>query len=136
PRLRLQRVGRLGGARLARGRDAAGQDRRRARQAPGPVGRRPKRLTQSRGGDSERPRRVKRLPALPATGRRFMTRAPGTDRIESERLVLRRITRDDYDFFARIHALPEVGRYIGPGDRALPRSQVSGSKARWRPTRA
>lgn len=44
-----------------------------------------------------------------------MTLAPGTDRIESERLVLRRITRDDYDFFARIHAMPEVGRYIGPG---------------------
>ena len=44
-----------------------------------------------------------------------MTLASGADRIESERLVLRRITRDDYDFFARIHAMPEVRRYIGNG---------------------
>ena len=29
--------------------------------------------------------------------------------------MLRRITRDDYDFFARLHALPEVRRYIGNG---------------------
>jgi len=44
-----------------------------------------------------------------------MTLAPGTDRIESERLLLRRITRDDYEFFARLHASPEVRRYIGNG---------------------
>jgi RimJ/RimL family protein N-acetyltransferase len=44
-----------------------------------------------------------------------MTLAPGADRIESERLVLRRMTRDDYDFFARIHAMPEVRRYLGDG---------------------
>jgi len=44
-----------------------------------------------------------------------MTLPSGADRIESERLVLRRITRDDYDFFARIHAMPEVRRYIGNG---------------------
>jgi RimJ/RimL family protein N-acetyltransferase len=44
-----------------------------------------------------------------------MTLAPGTDRIESERLLLRRITRDDYDFFARLHATPEVVRYIMSG---------------------
>jgi RimJ/RimL family protein N-acetyltransferase len=44
-----------------------------------------------------------------------LTLAPGTDRLESERLVLRRITLDDSGFFARIQALPEVGRYIGPG---------------------
>jgi RimJ/RimL family protein N-acetyltransferase len=44
-----------------------------------------------------------------------MTLAPGTDRIESERLVLRRITPDDYDFFARLHATPEVVRYIMNG---------------------
>jgi RimJ/RimL family protein N-acetyltransferase len=44
-----------------------------------------------------------------------MTLAPGTDRIESERLLLRRITRDDYDFFARLHAMPEVVRYIMSG---------------------
>jgi [ribosomal protein S5]-alanine N-acetyltransferase len=52
-----------------------------------------------------------------------MTLAPGTDRIESERLVLRRITRDDYHFFARIHAMPEVGRYIG-GPRSAEESRV------------
>src|SRR5262245_66163640 len=45
----------------------------------------------------------------------FMTLAPGTDRIESERLVLRRITRDDSEFFARLHATPEVVRYIMGG---------------------
>lgn len=44
-----------------------------------------------------------------------MTLTPGTDRIESERLVLRRITGDDYDFFARLHAMPEVRRYLGNG---------------------
>ena len=38
-----------------------------------------------------------------------------TDRIESERLVLRRITRDDYEFFARLHANSEVVRYIMSG---------------------
>ena len=44
-----------------------------------------------------------------------MTLAPGTDRIESERLLLRRITRDDYAFFARLHATPDVVRYIMNG---------------------
>jgi RimJ/RimL family protein N-acetyltransferase len=44
-----------------------------------------------------------------------MTLASGTDRIESERLLLRRITRDDYDFFARLHATPEARRYLGNG---------------------
>jgi [ribosomal protein S5]-alanine N-acetyltransferase len=44
-----------------------------------------------------------------------MTLASGTDRLESERLLLRRITRDDYDFFARLHATPEVVRYIMNG---------------------
>lgn len=44
-----------------------------------------------------------------------MTLAAGTDRIESERLLLRRITREDYEFFARLHATPEVVRYIMGG---------------------
>jgi RimJ/RimL family protein N-acetyltransferase len=44
-----------------------------------------------------------------------VTLAPAIDRIESERLLLRRITRDDYDFFARLHAMPEVIRYIMNG---------------------
>ena len=44
-----------------------------------------------------------------------MTLVPGTDRIESERLVLRRPTRDDSEFFVRLHASVEVRRYIGNG---------------------
>ena len=44
-----------------------------------------------------------------------MTLAHGTDRLESARLVLRRIAPDDLPFFARIHALPEVAQYLGPG---------------------
>jgi hypothetical protein len=39
-----------------------------------------------------------------------MTLAPGTDRLESARLVLRRVTPGDLPFFTRIHALPEVSR--------------------------
>lgn len=41
-----------------------------------------------------------------------MTLARGTDRIESERLTLRRIGRDDFDFFIELHADPEVARYL------------------------
>jgi [ribosomal protein S5]-alanine N-acetyltransferase len=48
-----------------------------------------------------------------------MTLARGTDRIESERLILRRIEPKDFDFFARIHADPIVARYLGNG---IPRS--------------
>ena len=44
-----------------------------------------------------------------------MTLPHGTDRLESDRLVLRRIAPDDLPFFARIHALPEVAQYLGPG---------------------
>ena len=44
-----------------------------------------------------------------------MTLAPDADRLESDRLVLRRITHDDHAFFARIHAMPEVRQYIGNG---------------------
>lgn len=39
-----------------------------------------------------------------------MTLAHGTDRLESARLVLRRIAPDDLPFFTRIHALPEVAQ--------------------------
>ena len=49
-----------------------------------------------------------------------MTLAHGTDRLESARLVLRRIAPDDLPFFTRIHALPEVARHLYPGGR--PRS--------------
>jgi RimJ/RimL family protein N-acetyltransferase len=44
-----------------------------------------------------------------------MTLARGTDRIESERLIFRRIEQADFEFFARIHADPMVARYLGSG---------------------
>jgi len=46
-----------------------------------------------------------------------MTLAHGTDQLESTRLVLRRMVLDDLPFFTRIHALPEVARYLYPGGR-------------------
>jgi [ribosomal protein S5]-alanine N-acetyltransferase len=49
-----------------------------------------------------------------------MTLAHGTERLETARLSLRRVTPGDLPFFARIHALPEVARYLWPGGR--PRS--------------
>ena len=49
-----------------------------------------------------------------------MTLARGTDRLESARLVLRRVAPDDLPFFTRIHALPEVAEHLYPGGR--PRS--------------
>jgi ribosomal-protein-alanine N-acetyltransferase len=49
-----------------------------------------------------------------------MTLAHGTDRLESARLVLRRITTQDLPFFTRLHALPEVAQHLYPGGR--PRS--------------
>src|SRR5262249_22270439 len=56
-----------------------------------------------------------------------MTLAHGTDQLESTRLVLRRMVLDDLPFFTRIHALPEVARYLYPGGR--PRSPDE--TARW-----
>jgi ribosomal-protein-alanine N-acetyltransferase len=44
----------------------------------------------------------------------------GTDLLETDRLVLRRITPDDFDFFARIHADPDVARYISHGRPRVP----------------
>jgi RimJ/RimL family protein N-acetyltransferase len=44
-----------------------------------------------------------------------MTLAHDTDRIESERLIFRRIEQADFEFFARIHADPIVARYLGSG---------------------
>ena len=49
-----------------------------------------------------------------------MTLAHGTDRLESARLVLRRIAPDDLPFFTRIHGLPEVAQHLYPEGR--PRS--------------
>ncbi len=46
-----------------------------------------------------------------------MTLRHGTDRLESARLVMRRIAPDDLPFFTRIHALPDVARHLYPGGR-------------------
>ena len=54
---------------------------------------------------------------LPAQGTSTMTLAHGTDRLESARLVLRRIAPDDLPFFTRLHALPEVAEHLYPGGR-------------------
>jgi ribosomal-protein-alanine N-acetyltransferase len=44
-----------------------------------------------------------------------MTLARGTDWIESERLILRRIDHADLEFFTHLHADPEVARYLSHG---------------------
>src|SRR5689334_5749805 len=44
-----------------------------------------------------------------------MTLSRGTDRIESERLLLRRIDQDDFDFFVHLHADPDVALYLSHG---------------------
>lgn len=44
-----------------------------------------------------------------------MTLLRGTDRIESERLILRRINEDDFDFFIHLHSDPGVARYLPHG---------------------
>jgi len=44
-----------------------------------------------------------------------MTLAHHTDRIESERLIFRRIERADFEFFVRIHADPIVAKYLVNG---------------------
>jgi ribosomal-protein-alanine N-acetyltransferase len=49
-----------------------------------------------------------------------MTLAHGTDRLESPRLVLRRIAPDDLPFYTRLHALPKVAEHLYPEGR--PRS--------------
>ena len=49
-----------------------------------------------------------------------MTLAHGTEQLESERLLLRRITADDLPFYTRLHALPQVAEHLYPEGR--PRS--------------
>jgi len=49
-----------------------------------------------------------------------MTLAHGTDRLESARLVLRRVAPDDLPFFTRLHALSKVAQHLYPN--GLPRS--------------
>jgi ribosomal-protein-alanine N-acetyltransferase len=45
----------------------------------------------------------------------FMTLSHSTDRIESERLALRRIDQGDFEFFAHLHTDPDVARYLSHG---------------------
>jgi ribosomal-protein-alanine N-acetyltransferase len=54
-----------------------------------------------------------------------MTLVRGTDRIDSERLVLRRITEDDLGFIIRIHADMEVSRYLGHGQPRSPQESLA-----------
>src|SRR5882762_456994 len=54
-----------------------------------------------------------------------MTLAHGADRLESARLVLRRITPDDLPFFTRIHALPQVAQHLYPGGRPRSRQETA-----------
>lgn len=46
-----------------------------------------------------------------------MTLTHGTDRLESDRLVLRRVTPDDLPFYTRLHALPTVAEHLYPEGR-------------------
>ena len=54
-----------------------------------------------------------------------MTLSRATDRIESERLTLRRIDRDDFEFFIDLHADPEVARYLPPGTTRSPQESLA-----------
>jgi RimJ/RimL family protein N-acetyltransferase len=46
-----------------------------------------------------------------------MTLARGTDRLESDRLVLRRVVPDDLPFYTRLHANPTVAEHLYPEGR-------------------
>jgi RimJ/RimL family protein N-acetyltransferase len=54
-----------------------------------------------------------------------MTLAHGTDRLESARLVLRRITADDLPFFTRLHAHLQVAQHLYPGGRPRSRQETA-----------
>lgn len=54
-----------------------------------------------------------------------MTLAHDTNQIESERLTLRRIEPDDFEFFAHIHAEPEVARYLSHGKPRSPEESLA-----------
>jgi RimJ/RimL family protein N-acetyltransferase len=55
-----------------------------------------------------------------------MTLAHGTDRLESARLVLRRIVAGDLPFFTRLHALPDVAEHLYPGGRPRTPDETAG----------
>ena len=49
-----------------------------------------------------------------------MTLLSGTDHIETERLLLRRMDQADLDFMIAVHADPDVARYLGTGNARTP----------------
>jgi len=53
-----------------------------------------------------------------------MTLARGTDRLESDRLMLRRVVPDDLPFFTRLHAHPDVAQGLYPAGRARSPEEV------------
>jgi ribosomal-protein-alanine N-acetyltransferase len=55
-----------------------------------------------------------------------MTLAHGMDRLESARLVLRRIAQEDLPFFTRLHALPDVAQGLYPEGRPRTPVEVAG----------
>jgi [ribosomal protein S5]-alanine N-acetyltransferase len=55
-----------------------------------------------------------------------MTLQPSDAMIETERLSLRRVDASDLEFLKRIHADPDVARYLGDGQ-----SRWSDSTGRW-----
>ena len=62
-----------------------------------------------------------------------MTLAHDTDRLESARLVLRRVARDDLPFFTRLHALSKVAQHLYPNGRTRsPERRLHGCDTRWR----
>ncbi|MFC4311853.1 GNAT family N-acetyltransferase [Steroidobacter flavus] len=54
-----------------------------------------------------------------------MTLARDTHRIDSERLIFRRIEPDDLEFFTQVHADPEVARYLSHGRPRAPQESVA-----------
>ena len=53
-----------------------------------------------------------------------MTLSRGTERIESERLILRRIDENDFEFFRQLNADPEVAQYLPHGKPRSPRESI------------
>lgn len=55
-----------------------------------------------------------------------MTLAFGTERLETARLVLRRVTLEDLPFYVRLHAMPEVARGLWAEGRPQTAEQTEG----------
>jgi [ribosomal protein S5]-alanine N-acetyltransferase len=54
-----------------------------------------------------------------------MTLSRAANRIESERLTLRRIEPEDFEFFIQLHSDPEVARYISHGKPRSPEESLA-----------